>query len=248
MTMMDLYIFLIALLSAFIGLLIPGVASALSVSTLILIWIPVQLSKVTYQLWNLGINLWALFPLLKTQKLRLDLIIPLSIIALIWGYIGWKVLIEIPWALLLKLTWGFMIVLLLINILHPSLWTIAGESSKRRKAWWFFWYFILNILFSVLPMGTGILFQFLHTFFFRVTNLQARLMWCFLTTPFIIGFIFPVIESGIYNLKYAIIFWAWGYLGWYLWAKSGIKLGNHWLRYIFIGWLLIIWIYFLFFA
>ena len=246
--MIEVLIFIIAFSSAFIGLLIPGVASALSVSSLILVGIPIQLSKVTYQLGNLGINLWALVPLFKTQKLRLDLIFPLSIIALAWGYIGWKILIEIPWVLLLKLTWGFMITLLVINLLHPSIWTIAWVVSKRRKLWWFFGYFILNIIFSILPMGTGILFQFLHTFFFRVTNLQARLMWCFLTTPFVLWFIFPVIESWIYNIRYALIFWIWWYLGWYLWAKSGIKLGNHWLRYILIGWLFLTWIYFIFFA
>ena len=55
--MIEVLIFIIAFSSAFIGLLIPGVASALSVSSLILVGIPIQLSKVTYQLGNLGINL-----------------------------------------------------------------------------------------------------------------------------------------------------------------------------------------------
>lgn len=55
-------------------------------------------------------------------------------------------------------------------------------------------------------MGTGVLFQALHTFFFHVTNLEARLIGCVLTTPFAIGFIFPVITSGLYNISYMILF------------------------------------------
>lgn len=55
-------------------------------------------------------------------------------------------------------------------------------------------------------MGTGVLFQALHTFFFRVTNLEARLIGCVLTTPFAIGFIFPVITSGLYNVTYMVLF------------------------------------------
>ena len=248
MVYMDLAIFIIAFFSAFIGLLIPWVGSSLSVSSLILIGIPVQLSKVTFQLWYVGSNLWALIPLLKTQKLRLDLIIPMGFIALVGGYIGWKLLIDIPNEVLLRLTWWFMIVLLVINIIHPSIGIIAWVISKKRKVWWFLAYFVLNIIYAILPMGMGILFQFLHTFFFRVTNLEARLMWCFLTIPFIVWFIFPVLQSGIYNLRYALIFGVWWYLGGYIGAKSGIRLGNSWLRYPLLGWLSIIWIYFLFFA
>ncbi len=246
--MIEVSIFLIALASSFIGLLIPGVASALSVSTLILMGIPIQLAKAIYQIGNLGINLWALLPLLRTQKLRWDLIIPLSFLALVGWFLWGKILVDISPEVLLKLTGWFMIVLLLVNILIPSLWLITSEVSKKRKFTGFFGYFVLNILYSVLPMGTGILFQFLHTFFFRVTNLQARLMGCFLTTPFVVWFIFPLIQSGVYDIRYMIIFSIGGYIGGFIGAKSGIKLGNTWLKKILIGWLFLLGIYFLLFA
>lgn len=246
--MFEIQIFLIAFISSFVWLLIPWVASALSVSTLILLGIPVQLSKTTYQLWNIGINLGALVPLLKTQKLRKDLIYPLIIFALIGGYLGGNILINIPNDILLKLTGVFMISLLLINLFSKSLGVISNEISKKRKYMGFLSYFILNIFFAIFPMGTGVLFQFSHTFFFRVTNLESRLMGCFLTTPFIIGFIFPVVESWVYNIVYALLFGIGGYLWWYLWAHSGIKIGNHWLKNILIFWLFCLGIYFLFFA
>jgi uncharacterized membrane protein YfcA len=246
--MFEIQIFLIAFISSFVGLLIPWVASALSVSTLILTGLPVQLAKTTYQLGNIGINLGALVPLLKSQKLRKDLIYPMILIALIGGYLGGKLLINIPNDLLLKLTWAFMIILLLINIFSKWLGVLSWEISKRRKIWGFISYFFLNVFFAIFPMGTGILFQFSHTFFFRVTNLESRLMGCFLTMPFMIWFLFPVIESWVYNLVYAIIFGVWGYFGGYLWAHSGIKLGNSWLKKLLMGWLFLLGIYFLFFA
>jgi hypothetical protein len=50
---------------------------------MILLGLPVQLAKTTYQIGNLGINLGALMPLLRSQKLRKDLITPLMLLSLI---------------------------------------------------------------------------------------------------------------------------------------------------------------------
>ncbi len=246
--MLELQIFIIALVASFIGIMIPGVSSALWVSSMILLGIPVQIAKTTYQFGNVWINLGALLPLLKTQKLRKDLIIPLAVIALISWFLWGKILVNIPTILLLKLTGAFMIGLLFVNVFSKSLGIISAEVSRKRKYVGFIFYFLLNLFFSIFPMGAGILYQFLHTFFFRVTNLEARLMGCFLTTPFIIGFIFPVVASGFYSLSHSIIFTIGWYIGWFFWAKSGIKLWNSVLKKILMIWLFFLGIYFLFFA
>ena len=229
--------------------MIPWISSALSVSSMILLGIPVQVAKTTYQIGNVWTNLWALFPLLKSQKkLRKDLIIPLAFIALVSGFIWGKILINIPSDILVKLTWAFMMMLLAVNIRSKSLWIHPSEVSKRRKILGFSAYFLLNIFFSIFPMWAGILYQFLHTFFFRVTNLEARLMWCIATLPFVIWFIFPVIQSWFYNVTYMILFTLWWYLWGYFGAKAGIKLGNTWLKKILIWWLFLLGTYFIFFA
>jgi hypothetical protein len=150
-----------------------------------------------------------------------------------------------PAFLLLKLTWAFMIGLLLVNSFSKSLGVISSEISKRRKYVGFSAYFLLNIFFSVFPMWAGVLYQFLHTFFFRVTNLESRLMWCILTIPFVLGFIVPVIQSGFYNVIHILMFTIGWYIGWYVWAHSGIKLGNTWLKKILMAWLFLLGIYFL---
>lgn len=245
---MEIFIFIIAFVSSFIGIMIPWVSSALSVSTMILIGIPVQLSKTTYQVGNVWINIWALVPLWRTQKIRKNLVIGLAIIALISGFLGGKILINIPGIILLKLTWIFMIALLLVNVFSKSLGIHTSEVSQRRRITGYIAYFILNIFFSIFPMGSWILYQFLHTFFFRVSNLEARLMGCILTIPFVIGFIYPVVRSGLYNLSYILIFTVGGYLWWYLWAHSSIKLWNTILKKILMVWLFCLGIYFLFFA
>jgi hypothetical protein len=85
--MFEIQIFFIAFIASFIGIMVPGVSSALSVSSLILLGIPVQFAKTTYQIGNLGTNIGALVPLLKTQKLKKHLIIPLMIISLISGIV-----------------------------------------------------------------------------------------------------------------------------------------------------------------
>lgn len=245
--MLELSIFLVALIASFIGMMIPWVSSALSVSSLILLWIPVQLAKTTYQVWNLGINIWGLIPLLKTQKLKKQLMIPLFWISLVSGFVWGIILVNIPGIILIKLTWVFMIILLIVNIFSKSLGVISHEISQKRKYLGFIGYFILNIFFSIFPMGMGILYQFHHTFFFRITNLEARLMGCILTIPFVFGFIIPVIQSGFYNIVHIVIFTLGGYFWWYIWAKSGIKIWNRWIKKLLMWWLFCLWIYFLFF-
>jgi hypothetical protein len=148
----------------------------------------------------------------------------------------------------LKLTWAFMIGLLLVNIFSKSLGVISTEISKKRKYIGFSAYFILNIFFSIFPMWAGVLYQFIHTFFFRVTNLESRLMWCILTIPFVLGFIFPVIQSGLYDMIHIIVFTIWWYIGGYIWAHSGTKLWNTWLKKILMTWLFFLGVYFLFLA
>lgn len=246
--MLEVSIFLIALISSFIGIMIPWVSSALSVSSMILLWIPIQIAKTTYQIGNAWTNLWGLIPLLKSQKLRKDLIIPLCFITFISWVIWGKILINIPSDILMKLTWVFMMLLLVVNIYSKSLWILPSEISKRRKVLGFWAYFTLNIFFSIFPMWSGILYQFLHTFFFRVTNLEARLMWCITTLPFVAWFIFPVIQSWFYNITYMFLFTLWWYLWGYIWAKSSIKLWNSILKKILMFWLFGLGIYFLFFA
>jgi uncharacterized membrane protein YfcA len=246
--MLEVSLFLIAFISSFIGIMIPWVSSALSVSSMILLWIPVQIAKTTYQVGNVWTNLWGLIPLWKGQKLRKDLIIPLWFIALISWFIWGGILITIPSHILLKLTGAFMMVLLIINIYSKSLWIHPSEVSRKRKVLGFWAYFFLNIFFSVFPMWSGILYQFLHTFFFRVTHLEARLMWCIFTVPFVIWFIFPVIQSWLYNLTYMFLFTLWWYLGGYVWARSSIKLWNTVLKNILTIWLFVLGIYFMFFA
>ena len=163
--MFEVSIFLIAFISSFIGIMIPGVSSALSVSSMILLWIPVQIAKTTYQIGNLWTSLWGLIPLLKSQKLRKDLIIPLCFIAFIsWASWG-KILINIPSDILMKLTWAFMMLLLIVNIYSKSLWIHPSEVSKRRKILGFWAYFSLNIFFFLHhPANRTISRMILHDF------------------------------------------------------------------------------------
>lgn len=244
--MLEVFIFLLAFSVSFIGILVPGMTSALGVSSMILLGLPIQIAKTTFQVGSAGASIGGAIWLMKTQKARMDLVIPLAIIALVSWYIWGHILISIPTNILIKLTGIFMILLLVINISSKSLWIIAEEITHKRKIAGFVAYFLMNIFYSVFPMWAGVLYQFLHVFFFRVTNLQARFMGTITTVPFVIGFIIPVIASGFYDLSSMIIYGIWGYIGGYLGAKSGVKLGNTWLKRILIWWLFSLGIYFIF--
>lgn len=245
--MLELQVFLIAFFVSFVGILAPGMTSALGVSSMILIGFPVQIAKTTFQIGSAWAAIGGMFWLMKTQKVKVSLVLPLAIIALISGYIWGHILVSIPTHILIRLTGIFMMILLIINISSKSLGIIAEEITHKRKIAGFIAYFFMNIFYSVFPMGAGVLYQFLHVFFFRITNLQARFIGTITTAPFAVGFIVPVIASWFYDISSMIAYGIWGYIGGYFGAKSGVKLGNVWLKRILISWLFILWTYFIFF-
>jgi uncharacterized membrane protein YfcA len=163
--MTELYIFIIAFVVSFIGILIPGMTTSLGVSSMMLLWIPIQIAKSTYQVGNAWVNLWTLWPLLKSQKLKKWILMPMLIISWVSGFIGWNILVSIPTIILMKLTGTFMIIMLLFNLYLKPLWVIVQEISRRRKLMWYISYFLLNIAYSIFPMWIWIMYQFSHTFF-----------------------------------------------------------------------------------
>lgn len=119
---------------------------------MILLGLPVQIAKTTFQVGSAGASIGGAIGLMKTQETRKDLLIPLIYIALISGYIGGNILVTIPAHILLRLTGVFMILMLVINISSRKMGIIAESISHKRKIMGFIAYGLLNIFYSVFPM------------------------------------------------------------------------------------------------
>lgn len=246
--MTELYIFIIAFVVSFIGILIPGMTTSLGVSSMMLLWIPIQTAKSTFQVGAIWASIWGLLVLRKSNKIDTKLLLYLAILSIISWYIGWNILVSIPAYILMKLTGLFMILLLIINFSSKSLGIVNEVASLRRKVIGYVSLFCAYIFYSVFPMWAGVLFQFIYTFFFRVTHIEWRYLTTLLSIPFVSSFMIPVFLSGIANIQYIIIYIVWSFIWWYLWAHSGLKLWNTILKKILMVWLFCLGMYFLFFA
>jgi uncharacterized membrane protein YfcA len=245
---MEFTIFLVAFIVTFIWILIPGMTSSLGVSSMVLLGVPIQLSKTTFQIGVLWGNMMGFLALYKKQKVNRSLIILLMWTALIGGYIWSNILVTISTPILFRLTWLFLILVLLAQIYSKDLGVIEKELTHGRKFFGVLLYALLYIFYSVFPMGAGAIFHAVDTTVFRITILQSRILTGYSAIPFLIGFLLPVITTWTYNIYYILMYGLWSGIGWYLWARSWLKLGNIWLKKIIMLWLFCLGIYFLFFA
>lgn len=245
---MAFFIFIISFVVSFIGILIPGMTSSLGVSSMVLMGIPIQIAKTTFQIWATWSNIMWFIALRKSQKIDSHLAMELIIVSILGGYIGSQVLVTIDTVLLFRLTWLFLIIVLIIQVFFKDIGVIEKQLSHKRKYFGIFLYGILYVFYSVFPMGAGAIFHTVDTLVFRITILQSRILTGYCTIPFLLGFLIPVIQSWTYNLSFMIMYLLGSWIGWYLWAHSGLKLGNTILKKILMIWLFCLGIYFIFFA
>jgi uncharacterized membrane protein YfcA len=148
--MIEFGIIIIGFLGSYIASLIPGTGSAIAISAMILMGIPPQIAKTTFQIGLIGFCFGGMRQLLRSEHIRREYLIIFSCLCLLWGYIGGNILITIPTPLLLKLMGFFMIILLLANIFSRETGIISREISRKRK--WigygiFFWWIFLDPFF-----------------------------------------------------------------------------------------------------
>lgn len=246
--MLPLLVFFIAIIASYIGAFIPWVSSSLTISTLMLLGIPPQIAKSTFQVWGVGIALGWLRALMKNQKIHTEHILSFLIIAFISWILWGSILVTLPTDILVKLTGFFMIAFLLVNLYQKELWIISRDITRRRKWLGYGSYFFLNMFGSVFPMGIGVVYQFFYTYVFRMTILESKIIGKFTYIPFILGIIIPVYISWFFDVSYILAFTIGSYVGSHFGIKHGLHIGNMVLKKILIIWLLIIGLYFLFFA
>ena len=226
-------IFLIGLISSFIGSLSGGGGGLISMPALTFLGLPPNIAVATNRFGSLGVGLSSTYKFAKAKKIVFKYAFPLMAISVIGSVIGAKILIEINQELLTKLI-GFLIIFMLPFIFIKNKSGIKRKVVGRSyKIFGFIAYSGLAVYDGFFGAGAGIFATYILVFLLGLTYIESnatdKIAWL------LNGIVSTVIFAfyGLINYFFGIILLAGMLIGGYFGAHTAIKKGNNFVRILF---------------
>jgi len=215
-------IFIIGLIASYLGAFVTGWVSTLSIAMMTALWLTPQLASITFKLgkiWN-GIALIRQYH--KAKLLRKEYVLWLSIASFI-GAILWSFFImQIPSIFIYLVSGCSMLALLYIDIKKSSSVIVHSqpqELSRPRRIIGYILEFIATALANLSPAASGAWFYYIRTFVLRLSPLESKAIWSFVSIPWFVGTFIGIFLAGQYVIAYGIAL----AIGMYIWAHYGAK-------------------------
>lgn len=217
-------LFFIWCFASYLWTFVSGWTSSLAVWLMMLVWIPPQITKATYQIWLLWWWISGMRNFLHSWHIPWKYITG-SVVATFFGWwIGWTFMTLTPNSVLQKATWIFFLIFLCITYLRRNLKNSEVYVTRLREYFVYFWQFLLSILSWFIPGAAGPLYFILYTRWIWIKTLEYKALWRCTALAGSIGTFYPIYHAGLIDLRYVIPFFVWMYLGWHLWTKHIINI------------------------
>ncbi len=228
-----LLIFLVGVFASFIGGMLGGGGSLISIPALTFLGLPPSIAVATNRFGCVGGAASSIFKFAKAKQILLKYVLPLTIISVIGSVIGAKILIEFNEDLLSKVMGILILIILPFTFLKRELGLKRKIVSKYYKIFGFIIYFGVAIYDGFFGAGAGIIAVFLLIFTFGLTYIEAN------ATEKIPWFLNVVVSTiifavyGLINYVYGLFILAGMIVGGYLGAHVAIKKGNYFVKTLF---------------
>ena len=224
-----LLIFLIGFVAAIVGSIAAG-AGLITFPLLILLGISPYIALASSKLAGLGFRLGGFINYFKHKKIVWSLVLPLSIIGIIGGIIGAKLLVNFDPDLLGKVVGIILLVLLPFLLLRKNVGTVQKTISKSRLWLAHSLYFLQRIWEGFFNPGAGFINQYIGLNAYGMTILKWK------GTTRIPAFISDLAAitvfaiAAIIDYKIGIVMFFGMLIGSYIGTNIAIKKGDAWLK------------------
>lgn len=214
-------IFLIGIISAFLGCFTSGGVSAISFGLLTLLGLPPQIATITVKLGKIGDILWWLWVFYKNGHVNSKYFIisgPISMLgSFLWTYLIFSLS---DWIIYLVSALS-MIVLTIVSYRKK----IGFHPSHILPTWlqvkiWYVTLFILTILGNLFIAGSGIWYYFANTYLLRVSALESKAIATANSLPWFLGALGWALVQWQYNIGWALALTLGMFLGGYFGTKK----------------------------
>lgn len=225
--------FIIGVLASFIGAIV-GSGGLISIPFLMFLGLPPQIAIATNKFGAVGLSIGSITKFKKEKKIIWKYILPFSILAIIGGIIGAKLLINIDEDYLSKIVGLILLILLPFIFLKKDLGIKNKKPSKQMKIIGSIIYFLLMIFGGFFGGGAGalIITTLIYFFGFKIIEANATDMVPWFILSLISLIIFMI--YGIVNYFLGISLFIGMLVGGYLGAHIAVKKGDKWVKSLFV--------------
>ncbi|WP_143764526.1 sulfite exporter TauE/SafE family protein [Owenweeksia hongkongensis] len=176
-----------------------GNGSAITLSILIFMGFPADVSNATNRIGALAQTITAVFSLKRTPRTKMLFndsywfFIP----SIIGSIVGAIIAVEIDPGLLKMIIGGIMLLLLITLVTNPKKWNIATDVSKNRKTWInAILVFLVAIYGGFLQMGIGIMLLSILVLIAKYSLRDANIIKLVLAVTFVMPAFFVFLYTG----------------------------------------------------
>lgn len=228
----ELIVLLIGLLAGFADSTV-GSGGLISIPALIFLGFPAQIAIGTDRLGSVGQTLGALLSFWKSKKIVWQYVPLFSLFALLGAFIGTTILLHIDPKNLQRII-GVILILALPLIFLKKIGIKREVVSKIKKTIGYAVYFLIMIYNGFFGTGSGPLATYSSISLFGLTiiesNATSTIPWFILSVVSIVVFI----HSNIVNYTSGITLLVGMTIGGYLGAHTLIRIGEEWVKRLFI--------------
>ena len=224
-------IFVSGILAGFIGA-ISGGGGLISISLLLFLGIPPQITLASNKFGGLGMGIGGLYKYIKHNKIVWKYALWLSIAGILGSLIGSRILIDSSPAFIKIFTSVLLVLLVPTVFIKRGFGVEHVKTSKLKEVLGYFCYFLLSIIASFFG-GLGMILITVVIFFLGLPFLEAS------ATELVSFFIFSVVSTGIFmfnglvNYTIGILLFVGMLIGGYVGAHTAIKKGSNWVKIFF---------------
>lgn len=199
MTLVEYTLLLLGGFAAGIINTLAGNGSAITLSLLIFMGLPADVSNATNRIGALAQTITAVFSLKRTPRTRVLFadsywfFIP----SIIGSVVGALIAVEIDPGLLKLIIGGIMLLLLITLVTNPKKWDIATDTSKNRKTWLnAFLVFLVAVYGGFIQMGIGIMLLSILVLIANYSLRDANIIKLILSLIFVMPAFFVFLYTG----------------------------------------------------
>lgn len=226
------FTFLIGVIASVIGA-IAGGGGLISIPFLMFLGLPPQVAIATNKLGAVGLSVGAIYKFWKEKKIIWKFAIPFSVLAVIGGLIGAKLLLVINQEILSEVIGIILLLLLPLIFIKKEIGIQNIKTTKLQKLIGVVFYFLLMVFGGFFGGGAGTLIIYSLMFFMGLTIIEANatdiVPWFVLSLSSLVFFMI----NGIVDYYTGIALFLGMLIGVYLGARIAIKKGDGWVKIIF---------------
>jgi uncharacterized membrane protein YfcA len=228
-------VFLVGTVSGFLGGIISGGFSILVFSLLSILGYPALIILGLLRLGLLGSNIGGLMVYHNAKMIVWKYVPLMSVIGAVGAYVGVRLIIELDARIIEQIVAIGIIIGLLFVLAKPQLGVMSFVPSKSRIFFSYIAYFFVVVWSTSITIGVGLFNMLVQTLGLGMNMLEMK------ATMKIPALIIGVIALAVY-LQAGLIDWPTGLslmlgtlVGSNLGARGSMRLGNKWLKYLFVA-------------